>query len=219
MPLTPSQLTTLKADILANTNTINGVQIKDIPNNGDGNFAVAGWYSAAAESAYLVWSQSVSLKSIRAAVDLSKFTPSDSPPAAGATTQETNDGLLFQNRALVCQLKQANAIFLIQGEGTVDATTSQYRLNFFDCLTQIPSGTNGASTNAGWGTSAGPGVVRLAMQRAATRAEKLFSVAGTGTGNSGNVGGDARGGNTNPDALVVVGGISASDVNNALNLA
>jgi hypothetical protein len=229
VPLNSTQLAALKTDILANTNTIPsgqpwtgafaGVQVKDVPNDGDGNVAVAGYYSQVASPTYNVWSPSAQLKAIRSAVDLAKFTPTDAAPASGSTVQATNDALLYQNRALVCQLKQANAIFLIQGEGVVDAAPSQYRLSFFDCMTQVPSGASGASQNAGWGTTASPGAVRLAMMRAATRVEKLFAVAGTGTGNSGNVGGDARGSVTNPDALVVVGSVSPGEVNSALNLA
>lgn len=65
MALTPEQLPTFKTDILANTNTIPagmvnagafvGVQIKNIPNNGDGNLAVATWYNLLASPDFYTW--------------------------------------------------------------------------------------------------------------------------------------------------------------------
>lgn len=65
MALTPAQLATFKTDILANTNTIPagmanagsfvGQQVKDIPNNGDGNLCVASWYNLLASPAFYSW--------------------------------------------------------------------------------------------------------------------------------------------------------------------
>jgi hypothetical protein len=214
--LSPAQLQTLKTHLAANTATvlINGVAtaINAVPQGGQNAQTVADWYNLTASPAYLVWNPATPLKSIRAAVDLSKYTPTDNPPASTNNVQGTNDALLYQNRALVCQLKQANAIFLITGEGAIDCSPLQLRQSFNDCMTLIPSGASGATQNAGWGTSAAPGAVRLAMQRAATNAEKLFAVASTAAPNAGNVGADPRGGATNPDTLVVVGSISDADV-------
>lgn len=220
MPLTAEQRTTLAAHIAANTATAPGTsgQIKDLPFTADNAFAVARWYNLVASPTYLVWNTAVPLKALRAATDLSKYTPSDSPPASGSTAQVTNDQLLYQNRALLCQLKQANCVFLIQGEGAVDATAQQFRQSFSDCMVGIPSGADGANQNAGWGTAGNPGAVRLAMQRAATNVEKVFSVQGAGAGAAGNVTGDARGGSTNPDALVVVGPISDADIRAVWNI-
>lgn len=232
MPLTPAQLITFKAAILAQTATIPasqpwtgtfaGTQVKNVPNTSDGNAAVAGWYNLAMAGPYLVWNPQVSIKTIRAAADIGKYTPTDAVPASGSTVQITNDAMVYQNRALACQLKQANAIFLLQGEGDVDASPQAFRLLFNDCMTAIPSGAAGVVQNAGWGTGAAPGAVKTAMQRAATNAEKVFSVVGASVGGtataSGNVLADARGGATNPDALVFVGAVSAGDVNSALNL-
>jgi hypothetical protein len=218
MSPTAPQLATLKADIAANTNTvlINGTptQIKLVPASPDNAAAVAAWYNQAAAGPYRVWDTAASLKAIRAAVDLSKYTPSDSVPNAGSTTTVTNDQLVYQNRALACQLKQANATILIQGppEATVDCTGQQFRQSFSDCMTLIPSGVSGASTNAGWGTAGSPGAVRLAMQRPATNVEKLFSAQAAPAPAAGNVSTDPRGSTTNPDALVVVGPVDPSDV-------
>lgn len=223
MPLTSAQLATLKAAIAANTATINingggPVAINAAPTGSDANAAIAAWYNQAATPAYAAWNTATPIKAIRAATDLSKYTPVDNPPASGSTVQITNDALLYQNRALVCQLKQANAVFLIQGEGNVDATAQQFRQSFNDCMVNIPSGASGANQNAGWGTAGAPGAVRLAMQKNASNAEKLFSVQSAGAGPSGVVTTDPRGSTTNPDALVFVGSISAADVDAARNL-
>lgn len=221
--ISPAQLATLKAHIAANTATVsvNGgapAAINTLANGPDQNFAIAAWYNLTASPAYTVWNTSVPIKTIRAAVNLQNFTPTDTAPASTNNVTGTNDALLYQNRALVCQLKQANAIFLIQGEGNVDASPLQLRQSFNDCMTTIPSGASGANQNAGWGTSAAPGVVRLAMHRSCTNGEKVFVVASTAAPNAGNVGADARGSATNPDTLVVVGSISQTDIENARNL-
>jgi hypothetical protein len=213
MPLTAAQLTALAADIAINTATAPGTagQIKNLLKNGDNAYAVAAWYNQFT-AAYKVWGTQVDLKAIRSFVNMAQFTPADAVPASGGTTTITNDQLAYQNRALVCQLKQANAIVLTSGEGQIDCSSLQLRQNFNDCMTLIPSGVAGANQNAGWGTSAAPGAVRLAMQRNATNAEKLFAVASTAAPNAGNVGTDARGATTNPDTLIVVGTISDADV-------
>jgi hypothetical protein len=59
MTLSAQHKSTLKADIAANTATINGVQIKNMPNNSDANFAIAQWYSSQAAPDYFVWRTSV----------------------------------------------------------------------------------------------------------------------------------------------------------------
>lgn len=74
MSMTAAQLATLKAAILANTSTIpagqpwtgefSGQQVKDVPNTGDGNVAVAGWYNQIASPAYKVYRPSVPMSEI-----------------------------------------------------------------------------------------------------------------------------------------------------------
>lgn len=218
----PLDYADLKAKIAANTNTIPagqpwtgsfaGAQVKDVPNSPDGNAAVAGWYNLA--TAYLVWKTDADKALVDGQIAKASFTPSDAAPASGSTAQVTNDQLLFQNRALVCQLKQFNAQWLTAGAGTINASLSSVRQNFNDCLTQIPSGAGGANQNAGWGTAGAPGAVRLALTRTANNIEKAYAVAATGPGNAG---GDARGGGTNPDALVYEGTLTPSDVLSAKN--
>lgn len=68
--LTAAQYSALKTDILANTATIPagqpwtnsfaGVQVKDVPNTGDGNATVAGWYNQKASPDFFVWRSAVS---------------------------------------------------------------------------------------------------------------------------------------------------------------
>jgi hypothetical protein len=224
MALTQAQLATFKSSIQGNTTPIPagrpfaGTAINALPNTDDANTEIANWYNLTASPSYTVWNTAVPIKAIRAAVNLQQYTPTDSPPAASGNAQGTNDALLYNNRALMCQLKQANAIFLIQGEGTVDASPLQFRQSFNDCMTAIPSGASGANQNAGWGTSAAPGVVRTAMHRTCTNGEKVFVVASTAAPNAGNVGTDARGSATNPDTLGYVGEISLNDVQRSLSL-
>jgi len=72
--LTATQLATLKAHVAANTNTIPAgqpwsgsfvdVAVKDVPNNSDGNAAVAGWYGLTAAPAFKVYRQSVPMSEI-----------------------------------------------------------------------------------------------------------------------------------------------------------
>jgi len=216
--LTPAQLATFKAHMEANTNQINGTAINAMAHTPDNAFAIAAWYSQDAAGPYKAWNTRTPLKALRAAVDLSRYTPTDNPPASTNTVTGTNDALLFNNRALKCQLQQANAVFLLQGEGEVDATGQQFRQSFGDCMVGIPSGAGGAAQNAGWGTAGSPGAVRLAMQRPATNIEKVFSVQAAGAGAAGNVAADPRGGGTNPDALVYVGGVTAAQVQAAWEL-
>ncbi len=65
MPLTSQQLTALKADIAANTNTIPagrpfaGTQIKDLPNSADANEEISRWYNLTASGNYKVYKPSV----------------------------------------------------------------------------------------------------------------------------------------------------------------
>ncbi len=57
--LTPAQLSTLASDIAANTNTINGVQIKTLAHTPDNAFAVAAFYNQPASPDYYVWRTNV----------------------------------------------------------------------------------------------------------------------------------------------------------------
>ena len=64
MPLTPAQLTTFGQHIAANTNTIGGVQIGQLPHTADNAFDVAAWYNVLFDPAYYVWRTEVGLEEI-----------------------------------------------------------------------------------------------------------------------------------------------------------
>lgn len=204
----PAQLTALAADIAASSDLIpfNGVQtaVNAIPHTPQGADAIATAYNLA--TAYLLWQTSASPIVIKKAVNAANYTPSDAVPGSPSTD------LTYSNRAFVAQLKQTNIIWLTQGSDPIDFSKTQVRQNFKDSLTAIPCGASGANVDAGWG-GASPGVVRLAMMRVATRAEKLFAAAGTmatGPGNDGVAGN--RGLNTNPDAPVFEGIVIYPDI-------
>lgn len=176
MQLNATQLQALKTWVNANANGIFEQSTADSLN-------------AVASPAYRAWATAISKQSIDDLIDKAAFTPSDSIPASPSTD------LTYSNRAFLAQLKQSNALWLISGTGSINASLNSVRKNFQDCLRQLPTGTNGANQDAGWGAPAAPGAVRLAMMRAVTVGEKLFSVAATGVSNDGGT----RGTTTNPD--------------------
>ncbi len=174
MPLTPQQLATLKADIAANVNTIPanmpnagafvGVAIKDIPDNDDGNLAVATWYNQKASPEFYVYRNNITSQELFDKIEFAKLTPADTPD--GTQT--------WANRSLACQGKQFN-LQLILDRSIIDATKSQTRATLQDALTNIPSGVSGNTVSA-WVP------VRDSLYTTSTNAEKLFS---TGTGTTG----------------------------------
>jgi hypothetical protein len=201
MALTAAQLATLKADILANTATIPagqpwtgafaGVQVKDVPNDGDGNIAVAGWYNQP-HATWIVW-RDLPMETVLGLITYANMTPLDAVPTTPALTVD-----VYRARALCCQGKQFNLQNLTLGRSTAPMKKTNYRAALQDCLTNIPAGAAGALIAANWTG------VRDGAKFAATNAEKLFS---TGTGSS-----------ATPADLVYEGAISGSDVNTALNL-
>lgn len=179
MQLTTGQKTTFKAWLTANTAGMDEQTAANLAN-------------AAASPGYFAWRTNADKASVDAQIDKAKYTPADAPPASPSTD------MTYQNRALLCQLKQTNAQWLTVGTGGIDARLTGVRQNFKDCLMQIPSGASGVNQDAGWGPAATPGTVRTAMMRTVSNFEKLFVSVASGAGN---VGGDARGVNTNPDLM------------------
>lgn len=198
MNLTPAQLATLKAAILANTNAIPagqpfaGVQVKDVPNNSDGNLAVAGWYNQTAAPQFVVW-RDVPMEAV-----LNAYTPANMTPVDAVPTTPQLTVTVYQARAQACQCKQINFQNLTLGRSVAPMKRSGYRAGLQDCLTNIPSGANGALLAANWVA------VRDAAKFDARYIEAMFA---TGTGSS-----------ATPGDLVVEGLLDAASVGAALNL-
>lgn len=193
MPLTSAQKTTLKTDIAANTNTViyAGVPtaINVVPNNDDGNFAIAAWYNLTASPDYWIWRAGVSQLEI---VSVKTPAPDNtvwSWPAFIARSQGERDGWRE----------------MFADTGYIDF----YRDNIRQGLADIFSGTtNNAPAQRAH-------LLRIGREQASW-ADKLFAVAVTVNGN-GNTITDPRGGTTNPDAPGFFGVLSYSDVSDARN--
>lgn len=155
--MTNEQLAALKSHIVANTATIPagqpwtgafaGVQVKNVPNDGDGNFAVAGWYNLTAAPDFFVFRTAVPIDEIMAngfdwarvdnatvgkariwdwMVRLGTINPSKLNIVAGineAWSGAANDA----HRASVfshCQKKATNAEKLLKGAGAGTSITN-----------------------------------------------------------------------------------------------
>lgn len=210
MQLSPSQLVTFKAAIAANTATIPagqpwsggfvGVQVKDVPNNSDGNAAVAGWYNLTASPDYYVWNSAVTITDILDKITWTNFTPNDSP----------DNTFTYNNRAFNVQIKQQNLSLLFLNRTVFDAGKVNLRAALNDATTNLPTGAAGANRSGGWAT------ILPILSRKANNVEKVFAADdGAGIGNNQ---ANPRGDNTNPDTAVFEGTVSASDVETARNL-
>jgi hypothetical protein len=113
---------------------------------------------------FYVWNPKTSVSDIYDAIQWSKFTPND----IADTT------ILYQNRALVCQLKHEIIQSLLLSRSTFDSNKAKQVQGLQDALTNIPAGVAGANVNAGWTD------VKLVLSRPATVSESLFAT-GTGT--------------------------------------
>lgn len=192
MSLSPAQLPALKAAILADP------VLSQLDHSADSHNAIADAFNLPASPDYHVWRTNVPVESILDQITWANYTPSDAPDIT----------VLFQNRAMLCQTKQMNLQLMFVGRSSFDASRPNLRSGLNDATTNLPSGANGASRSGGWAN------ILPVLKRLASRAEKLYSSPGSGTGNNG---ADARGASTNPDMLVFEGQISLSDVDSARN--
>lgn len=165
MALSPQQLATLNTNIKANVNTINGVAIKDLPQNDDTAFDIARWYNGLT-AAFQVYRNNIPVQEIYNNINWANLTPTDVPD----TTQQ------WLNRAMQCQGKQFNLQIILQGQNQIDATKANLRAGLQDALTNVPSGASGATVSAGWVP------VRDSLYTLGTNGEQLFA---TGTGTTG----------------------------------
>jgi hypothetical protein len=186
MTLSASQLMALNTDINANTATIGGTQIKDLPHTADNAFAVKDWYNQTASPDYFVW-RNLPMETVLNLVTFASMTPVDAVPTTPQLTVT-----VYQARAQACQCKQINFQNLTLGRTTAPMKRLGYRAGLQDCLTNIPAGAGGALIAANWVG------VRDAAKFMATRGEKLFA-----TGN---------GAQATPSDLAVEGDITEADI-------
>lgn len=159
--MTPAQLATLKAAILADQT------MAAKPLTSGGALEIAVLLNAAASPAYNVWRSVTPASNILDSITWANLTPADT--ADGTAT--------FTNRALVCQAKQMNLQIILQGRDSVASGKLSVRGGLSDALQNVPAGAGGALVDAGW---AGAGKVKATMTRTASVIEKLFAT-GNGT--------------------------------------
>lgn len=159
--MTPAQLATIKADILANPD------LAAVPVGSAGNNTIRDMYNLIGTTD--LWSTAVNIDAINNAVDISQYTPID---AADGTA-------IYTNRALACQTKLMALQTYVLRVTPLDASKSTIRAGLRDSVIKIPAGASGALV-----TSAGvSGVNALtACTRKATRFEKLFATVSETTG-------------------------------------
>jgi hypothetical protein len=166
--------------------------INVVPNNDDGNFAIAAWYNLIAVPDYIVW-RDLPMETVLGLITYANMTPVDVVPTTPDLSVQ-----VFMARALTCQGKQFNLQNLTIGRTTAPMKRTNYRAALQDCLTNIPAGVSGALIAANWVG------VRDAAKFQAKNIEKLFA-SGAGT-------------TAAPSDLVVEGNVSVQDVNTARNL-
>lgn len=151
---------------------------------------MAAWYNQAFSPAFQVWRSTTPASEVFNAIAWKSMTPADTPDGTAA----------FTNRALACQAFQINLQILLQGQGSIATGKLSIRQGLQDAIIAVPSGVSGATQDAGW---AGAGKVKATIQRAVTRAEKIWA---TGTGTTAVPG----------DLGAFEGTVSNSDIVNAL---
>lgn len=156
--MTPAQIATLKAALVADTNLATQKAAHDTQ-------GIADYLNA--DSTFVVWRSSTAADDISDAITWASLTPTDAPDAT----------VPFTNRILVCQTKQMALQQQLLGKTTVNTGKANIRAAFQDALLAVPSGAGGATVDAGW---LGAGKVKAAISRAASRLEKIFAT-GTGT--------------------------------------
>lgn len=199
MSLTLAQLQALKSDI-ANDGTLS-----QVAHNSDGSITVANAYNLAATGPFFVWRTNVPVPDIFDQVTWTNYTPNDTPPASGTTVQITNDMLLYNNRALLVQIKQTNLLQMLESRATFDASKSTQRSGLQDATLNLPTGASGANRSGGWAS------ILNILSRAATRGEKLFANTSGGSGASQAIGA------TGPATMVLEGNITPTNVLDAWN--
>lgn len=210
MPLTASQLTTLKNDLAANTNTvlINGVAtaINAVPHGAQNAQTIADWYNQTASPAYQVIRTDALILDIYNNIIWPNYTPNFTLTTS-TSAQQANQCACA---SALCQGKQMNLQNLFIGRTTFDATKSNQTAGLKDATTNLPAGASFANVNAGWQQ------IIPVLNRAATYAEKLFVTAAAQTAVPVLYDGTSAQGTTgNPALMGFEGQLTALDIENA----
>jgi hypothetical protein len=158
MALTTSQQATLKTYIQADP--ILGTLITGV----DSINQIISTLNSIVIPDYFIWNKLVPTDAINDAITWTNFTPNDSPDTT----------VLFQNRALICQIKLEQLQALLIGRTFFDATKQSQVSGLQDALTNLPSGISGTNRSGGWPA------VKLILSKQASVVQKLFAT-GTGT--------------------------------------
>ena len=192
--MTPSQLTVLRQAIDANPTWA------AIPNNSDGNYALAALLNATASPAFSVWRTDAPVNAILDAINWGTYTPSDAIASADPTlTQQVG-------RLLTIQTKQMNLQLMVQGRDVINCSRPNVRGGLRDAVIQVPSGAGGAATSPGGANGA---TVLAQCIRNATEAEKILATASQASDTTGS---------TTARVLGFEGNVSPQDVETARNL-
>lgn len=153
--MTPAQLVTLKAAIIADPNLTAWAAANE-------SGQIAGYL--AADSTFVVWKTSTPTADIYDNITWANLTPNDAPDG----TQ------IWANRDYACQSKQLNLQILLQGVSSINSSKSNIRSGLQDGLSNVPSGAAGVLVSAGWFA------VKSIMTRKANKLEVIFAT-GIGT--------------------------------------
>lgn len=206
--LTPTQLTTLNANLAANTNTIlisgTAVAINALTAAQKANAAIAQavavWYNGLPATAFYGYYTGVPVAAVNGAIRWKRLTPTDAVTAAN-----------FTQISLACQGIQFNVQLLLGYLGTIDATQKAIVQGFADTLSAVPSAGAGATQDAGWTSAVSGGLtVPQVLSRLATNAEALL--ADTTVWGQGGSGASQTPGSTGPANLLFQGSLQGTDI-------
>jgi len=189
MALTTEQAAIFKTALFAETD----VTLVEYRANGQTTL-IRDWYNSSNTAGFIVWKQQTPVAEIQDCVIWANFTPANPVTSLDAIALQNT-----LNQLLACQGKQFNLQMLLSGSGmssVVSTGKANIRVGLQDAASSIPSDINLGTRAGGWAA------IKAAIQRPATRIEKLFA---TGTGTSANPGD------------IVVTGLSEKDVILALN--
>lgn len=160
--LNTTQITTLKAAILAETNPV----IVSARTEG-ATGAISDWYNL--PSTVKAWRTNVPVTDIEDAITWSNYTPNDAPDGTA----------LYTNRMLNAQSKQFNLQNMKLGKEYINASKTNVRVGLQDAVTKLYTGVAGAIVSAG---GVNGKTVLDACTRFATNGEVLFATVDATTG-------------------------------------